>query len=178
MRPGRLPDNMSFTPPPDSAFLQRAIELSELAYRTGKGLPIGCVVVRDGQVVGEGHNELFTRCNPTAHAEMVAIEDACARSGALDLDGCEMYTTLEPCPMCLAAVYWAKIRVVYFANSSRAALEAGFDDMFILRELTAAPDRRRILTIGMPSEDAARVLREWKSRDLAAAQPWARDGRG
>jgi len=169
---------MIATTPPDLAFLQRAIELSDLAHRTGKGLPIGCVIAREGKVVGEGHNEIFARRDPTAHAEMVAIEDACARTESLSLSGCDMYTTLEPCPMCLGAVYWAKLRVVYFANSSRDAIDVGFDDTFIFRELTAPPARRRIPTIALPSEDAARVLREWKARGLAAAQPWAPEGEG
>jgi tRNA(Arg) A34 adenosine deaminase TadA len=158
---------------PDSTFLRRAIELSELAYKSGKGLPIGCVIARDGAIVGEGHNEIFARCNPTAHAEMVAIEDACARTRALDLAGCELYTTLEPCPMCLAAIYWAKVCAVYFANSSHDARAVGFDDPFILRELTSPPEQRRIPTIGLPTEGAARVLREWKASGRAAAQPWA-----
>jgi len=153
--------------------MQRAVELSELAYVSGKGLPIGCVIVRQGQILGEGHNEIFVRRNPTAHAEMVTIERACARAESLDLTGCELYTSLEPCPMCFGAVYWAKVNVVYFANSGLDAREVGFDDTFILSELAAAPEQRRIPTIGMPSPDAARVLREWKARDLPAAQPWA-----
>jgi len=151
--------------------MQRAIELSELAYRSGKGLPIGCVIARDGQLLGEGHNEIFARRNPTAHAEMVAIENACARADSLDLAGCALYTTLEPCPMCLAAVYWANIRVVYFASSSHDAREAGFDDRLIASELAAAPEQRRIPSIQVPSEDAARVLREWKALGVNAAQP-------
>jgi tRNA(Arg) A34 adenosine deaminase TadA len=155
--------------------MKRAIELSELAYKSGKGLPIGCVIARDGQIVGEGHNEVFARCNPTAHAEMVAIENACSRSGTVALTGCELYTTLEPCPMCLAAIYWAKVRAVHFANSSQDARAVGFDDPFILRELTAAPEQRRIPSVGQPSEAAAKVLRGWKASGGAAAQPWARE---
>lgn len=157
-------------------YMQRAVELSELAYRSGKGLPIGCVIARDGQIIGEGHNEIFVRSNPTAHAEMVAIERACASLRSLDLGGSELYTTLEPCPMCLAGVYWAKVGIVYFANSSRDAREAGFDDNFILQELTRAPEARRIPTVSAPSADALRVLREWRQRGLSAAQPWTEEG--
>lgn len=151
--------------------MQQAVELSERAYRSGKGLPIGCVIVKAGEVVGAGHNEIFSRTNPTAHAEMVAIEDACRHARSLDLSGCELYTTLEPCPMCLSAAYWARIRVVYFANSSRDAVAAGFADDFILRELTTAPEQRSIPTLGVPNGEALRVLHDWKARGMDAAQP-------
>jgi tRNA(Arg) A34 adenosine deaminase TadA len=158
-----------------TTFMQRAVELSGLAYQSGKGLPIGCVIVRNGAIVGEGHNEIFARCNPTAHAEMVAIEDACKRTSSLRLEGCDLYTSLEPCPMCLAAVYWARVRTVYFANSTRDAIAAGFDDSFILRELTSPPEQRRIQSIATPSDDALRVLHEWRERQLPASQPWTDD---
>ncbi len=156
-------------------YMQRAVELSELAYRSGKGLPIGCVIARGGQIIGQGHNEIFVRSNPTAHAEMVAIERACASLRSLDLAGSELYTTLEPCPMCLAGVYWAKVGVVYFANSSHDAREAGFDDNFILEELTRPPEQRRIPTVSAPSADALRVLREWREQGRSASQPWANE---
>lgn len=89
-------------------FMQRAIELSQIAYKSGKGLPIGCVIVKDNVIIGEGHNEIFSRTNPTSHAEMVAIENTCNNLGSLTLNDCAIYTSLEPCPMCLAAIYWAK----------------------------------------------------------------------
>ena len=85
-------------------FIQRAIELSLVAYKSGKGLPIGCVIVKDNKIIGEGHNEIFFRTNPTAHGEMVAVENACKNLGSLSLNDCIIYSTLEPCPMCLAAI--------------------------------------------------------------------------
>ncbi|MCD6065313.1 MAG: CMP/dCMP deaminase zinc-binding protein [Bacteroidetes bacterium] len=154
------------------AFMQRAVELSELAYKSGKGLPIGCVIVKNGVIVGEGHNEIFSRTNPTAHGEMVAIEDACKQTGDLQLADCDMYTTLEPCPMCLGAIYWAKLRKVYFANTSRDASAVGFDDSFIFREFGLEPQKRQIPMFNTENTGAMKVLREWQSLNSSASQPW------
>lgn len=156
----------------NETFMQRAIELSELAYTSGKGLPIGCVVVKDGKIIGEGHNEIFSRTNPTAHAEMVAIEDACQKTGSLLLEGCDLYTTLEPCPMCLGAIYWAKLNVVYFANTSKDALESGFSDLFIAEEIGKAPEKRRIPMLVMKNSAAIKVLKDWQAKGSTASQPW------
>lgn len=153
-------------------FMQRAIELSEIAYTSGKGLPIGCVIVKDGRIVGEGHNEIFHRTNPTSHGEMVAIEDACKRSGNLLLEGCELYTTLEPCPMCLGAIYWAKVKVVYFANTNDDAAAVGFDDSFIFEEFAKQPQERKIPMFAVRSDGAMKILTDWKSRNIPASQPW------
>jgi len=153
-------------------FMQRAIELSELAYKSGKGLPIGCVIVKDGQIIGEGHNEIFFRSNPTAHGEMVAIEDACRKAGGLNLRECEMYTTLEPCPMCFGAIYWAQIGVVFYANSNADAAEAGFDDCYIFDEIRRLPEERQIGFHSAANKDAKRVLMEWKAQNFPDGQPW------
>jgi len=158
----------------DENFMKRAVVLSEIAYKSGKGLPIGCVIVRNGIIVGEGHNEIFSRNNPTAHAEMVAIENACNQLGNLQLTDCEMYTTLEPCPMCFGAIYWSKLRMVYFANTNKDAADAGFDDSFIFKELQKKPEKRKILLINKNNTEAIKVLKEWQIKNLPTSQPWTK----
>jgi len=157
----------------NAVFMERAILLSEIAYKSGEGLPIGCVIVKDGQIIGEGHNEIFSRSNPTAHGEMVAIENACKNINDLQLADCEMYTTLEPCPMCLGAIYWAKISVVYFANTNKDAAEVGFNDSFIFEEFQLPPDKRKIPMFGENNIAAMQVLQKWKSQNIPAFQPWS-----
>jgi guanine deaminase len=159
----------------EEKFMERAVELSEIAYKSGKGLPIGCVIVRNGIIVGEGHNEIFLRINPTSHAEMVAIENACTQLGDLQLTDCEMYTTLEPCPMCLGAIYWAKLRVIYFANTNKNASEVGFDDSFIFEEFNKSPEKRKIPMIKTNNIGAMKILKEWQSKNLPASQPWTQN---
>ena len=109
-------------------FLQRAIALAESGMRGRRGGPFGAVVVHEGEVVGEGCNEVTSRNDPTAHAEMEAIRDACSRLGRFQLHDCEIYASCEPCPMCLSAIYWARIRTVHFAATRQDAAEIGFDD--------------------------------------------------
>lgn len=157
----------------DPTFMQRAIELSELSYKSGKGLPIGCVIVKSGEIIGEGHNEIFLRKNPTAHGEMVAIENACRYLNDLLLNDCDMYTTLQPCPMCLGAIYWAGLRAVYYANTNKDAANAGFDDSFIFEEFKIEPEKRKIPMKSVRSEEAMRVLKAWKALGQNAAQPWS-----
>lgn len=154
-------------------FMQRAVALSEIAYQTGKGLPIGCVVVKNGVIVGEGHNEIFARINPTAHGEMVAIENACKNTGNLQLSDCDLYTTLEPCPMCFGAIYWAKVRTVYYANNAGDASEVGFDDSFIFKQLVKPKEEQIIPMINVKFALAKKVLADWKLKELNASQPWA-----
>jgi guanine deaminase len=154
-------------------FMKRAIMLSEIAYKSEKGLPIGCVIVRNGKIIGEGHNEIFSRNNPTAHGEMVAIENACKNIGDLQLADCEMYTTLQPCPMCLGAIYWAKLSVIYYANNNENASEAGFDDSFIFEEFQVSPEKRKIPMYDKNNSEAMKVLQDWKSKNISASQPWS-----
>ena len=153
-------------------FMKRALELSRAAYRSGKGLPIGCVIVKDGQIVGEGHNEIFHRTNPTAHAEMVAIEAACSKTGELQLSECDLYTTLEPCPMCAAAVYWAKIRSVFFATSGKAGAKYGFNDDFIRNDLAKSAQHRIIPHFSCDVPEADKMLEDWSAAGLVASQPF------
>jgi tRNA(Arg) A34 adenosine deaminase TadA len=155
-------------------FMQRAIELSQIAYKSGKGLPIGCVIVKDNVIIGEGHNEIFSRTNPTSHAEMVAIENACKNLGSLTLNDCAIYTTLEPCPMCLAAIYWAKLNVIYFANSNEMASKIGFDDSFIFDEIKLHPDKRKMPMFKKDHKKAIEILKEWQSKEISSSQPWTK----
>jgi guanine deaminase len=160
--------NESYNP----EFMKRAVELSRTAYRNGKGLPIGCVIVKDGVIVGEGHNEIFHRTNPTAHAEMVAIEAACARTEDLRLEGCDLYTTLEPCPMCAAAVYWAKIRSVFFVVPGKQGAKYGFNDDFIRNDLARSSPERVIPHFLCEEPEAVKVLDEWTEAGFARSQPF------
>jgi guanine deaminase len=160
----------------NSTFMMRAVELSETAFKSGKGLPIGCVITRNGEIVGEGHNEVFQRLNPTAHAEMVAIERACKKTESVQLSGCHLYSTVEPCPMCLAAIYWAKIDTIYYANTSQQVVEFGFDDSFIFEELRKQPEEREIRSVHVSEPNALYVLERWKDADDSAAYPWDEKG--
>ncbi len=143
-------------------FMQRAVELSETAYKSGKGLPIGCVIVKNNVIIGEGHNEIFLRNNPTAHAEMVAIENACKNENTLQLQDCELYTSLEPCPMCFGAIYWAGLKAVYFAGTNRDAVKAGFADAQIGDEFLKPAHERKIPILHKEHSPAIKVLSDWK----------------
>src|SRR5215510_11805516 len=125
-----------------SKFMREAIRLSFHMMRRNKGGPFGAVVVKGAKIVGRGHNQVTSSNDPTAHAEIVAIRDACRRLRTFDLNGCDLYTSCEPCPMCLSAIYWARLRRVYFGNNRRDAARIGFDDEWIYREV-ALPLRRR-----------------------------------
>ncbi len=142
-------------------FMRRAIELSRENIGTPDGGPFGAVIVKDGRIIGEGTNQVTAANDPTAHAEMVAIRAAAKTLGSFKLDGCEIYTSCEPCPMCLAAIYWARIGKVWFGNTRSDAADIGFDDDFLYREL-AQPMDDRSLKMGqiLPSE-AKQAFQEW-----------------
>lgn len=124
------------------AFMKLAIELAQKKMLEGNGGPFGCIVVKDGRVVAEGFNAVTSRNDPTAHAEVVAIRRACEVLGTFQLSGCELYTSCEPCPMCLGAIYWARPDRVFYASTRKDAMKAGFDDDFIYRELSLPNGRR------------------------------------
>ena len=124
--------------------MQEAIRLSFETMRNNTGGPFGCVIVRDGKVIGTGTNQVLATNDPTAHAEVVAIRAACMALKHFQLDGCEIYTSCEPCPMCMAAIYWARPSRVFYANTRQDAASIGFDDEFIYRELVLPPDTRSI----------------------------------
>jgi tRNA(Arg) A34 adenosine deaminase TadA len=150
--------------PNRETFMQEAIRLSLEMMRAGKGGPFGAVVVRDGEIVGRGWNQVTSTNDPTAHAEIVAIREACRKAGAFFLEGAELYASCEPCPMCLSAAYWARISRVYYAASRKDAAEAGFLDEMIYEELAREAGRRRIPCIGLGREEALAAFREWKQK--------------
>ncbi|MDA8238217.1 MAG: nucleoside deaminase [Chloroflexi bacterium] len=156
------------SPDPDRAtderLLREAIRLSRARMRQGRGGPFGAVVARDGVVVARGWNAVTSTCDPTAHAEVVAIRRACRGLGTFSLAGCVLYASCEPCPMCLAAAYWARVdRLVYAATRDDAA-RAGFDDALIYREVPLPPEARSLPTDQLLHAEGAAVLGEWLAK--------------
>jgi tRNA(Arg) A34 adenosine deaminase TadA len=144
-------------------FMRRAIALSAEAAAAGGG-PFGAVIVRDGAIIAEGRNQVTLRCDPTAHAEVVAIRAACAALGRFDLRGCEIYSSCEPCPMCLAAVYWARLDRLTFANGREDAAAIGFDDEFLYKELPRPLTERSIPTAQSLRDEALMVFEQWAAK--------------
>lgn len=142
-------------------FMARAIELAIENVRSGGGGPFAAVIVKDGRVVAEGTNCVTSTNDPTAHAEVVAIRAACAALGSFQLDGCDLYTTCEPCPMCLGAIYWARPARVYCASRAADAAEAGFDDTFIYEEIERPYAGRKIPFHEVMREDSLACFRAW-----------------
>lgn len=145
----------------DRFFMQRAIELARMGVEMNLGGPFGCVVARDGEILGEGNNGVTSLNDPTAHAEIVAIREACAKLGSFQLDGCTIYTSCEPCPMCLGAIYWARPARVFYACTRDDAAEIGFDDRFIYEELEKANDEREMVLMNLMRGEALEVFRRW-----------------
>ncbi len=143
--------------------MRRAIELSLRNVREGTGGPFGAVVVRDGDVIAEGSNEVTAGNDPTAHAEIVAIRNACRALAAFQLTGCEIYTSCEPCPMCLGAIYWARPDTVYYGNCRADAAAIGFDDAFIYSEMPVAVELRKIPMRQMLRDEAHDAFRQWSA---------------
>ncbi len=146
-------------------FLREAIRLSIEKMHAGQGGPFGAVVARDGEIVGRGWNQVTSANDPTAHAEIVAIRDACARLRTFSLAGCEIYASCEPCPLCLSAVYWSRIERVYYAASCDDAAAAGFDDQELYRELARPAAERRIPMDQSLREEALEAMRAWMSKE-------------
>ena len=144
-------------------FMARAIELSIEGVQSGRGGPFGAVIVRDGEILGEAVNQVTSTKDPTAHAEMLAIRMACAKLGSFELKNCELYTSCEPCPMCLGAIYWARLARVYFASTAEDAAKIGFDDSLIYSELRQAHANRRIPVIQMMHEEALAGFHAWEA---------------
>lgn len=146
-------------------FLERAIELSRQGMQSGKGGPFGCVIVKDGKIVGEGYNQVTTTNDPTAHAEVVAIRNACQNLNTFQLTGCDVYASCEPCPMCLGAIYWARPKRVIYANTKKDAAAINFDDQFIYDEIKKPDDKRGIIFIHQPHQNATEVFQQWKNME-------------
>jgi len=145
-------------------FMARAVQLSIDNVRSGRGGPFGAVVVRDGKIIAEGVNRVTSANDPTAHAEVLAIRQACANLGVYHLEDCELYTSCEPCPMCLGAIYWAHLSRLYFANTAADAAEIGFDDSFLYGELKKPRLQRRIPTVQIMREEALAGFRAWAAK--------------
>ena len=146
-------------------FLQRAVDLSLQGMEAGKGGPFGCVIVKEGTILAEGYNLVTSQLDPTAHAEIVAIREACRRLGAYQLEGCTLFSSCEPCPMCLGAIYWARPLAVYYAGTREDAAKAGFDDAFIYGEIARRGEFRSIPFIHVPLEGAEKAFGEWRRRE-------------
>ena len=149
--------------PDHKAYMQEAVALSRHSLTEQEGGPFGCVIVKDGSIIGRGWNKVIALNDPTAHAEVVAIRAACAHLGDFQLTDCTLYSSCEPCPMCLGAIYWARASVVYFANTRDDAAAVGFDDQFIYHELGLPLAERNIPLIGMDKGEAMKVFQEWKA---------------
>lgn len=146
------------------AFMREAIRLSRGSIETHGG-PFGAVIVQGDAIVGRGQNRVTNLNDPTAHAEIQAIREACASLGVFSLRGCEIYTSCEPCPMCLSAIYWARLDRIYYAADRADAAAIGFDDEFLYREVPKPPSRRRIPMLQVSREDALSALRTWETTD-------------
>lgn len=151
-------------------FLERAINLSRSGMMERMGGPFGCVIVYNDQIVGEGYNKVTSLNDPTAHAEVIAIREACKNLKSYELIDCDLYSSCEPCPMCLGAIYWARIRRVTFANTRTQASAIGFDDDHIYKEINVHLADRQISFIHQPHPEAERVFRDWK--DWEGKQPY------
>ncbi|HSM76083.1 MAG TPA: nucleoside deaminase [Bryobacteraceae bacterium] len=143
-------------------FMREAIRLSRFGMQSGFGGPFGAVVVRRGKIIGRGFNAVTSTNDPTAHAEIIAIRQACKKLKTFHLEDCVLYASCEPCPMCLAAIYWARIPKVYFANTRKDAAQIGFDDDLIYREIPRPPARRRLLMRQMLRSEAQPIFVQWR----------------
>lgn len=142
--------------------MQEAIRLSIENVRSGHGGPFGAVIVKDGQVIASGANEVTDSNDPTAHAEVVAIRRACEILGSFQLEGCEIYCSCEPCPMCLGAIYWARPAKVFYANTKKDAAEINFDDDFIYQEIELPVGERKMPTIQIMRNEALEAFELWR----------------
>jgi len=147
-----------------NAFMARAIQLSLESVRSGSGGPFGAVIVLKDDIIAEGVNQVTARNDPTAHAEVLAIRQACSKLGTFELAGCELYTSCEPCPMCLGAIYWARLARVYYANAAADAAAIGFDDSLIYAELKAPHAERSIPAVQIMREEALAAFRAWAEK--------------
>ncbi|CAN5270346.1 guanine deaminase [soil metagenome] len=146
-------------------FMQRAIEIAKEGMVNNEGGPFGCVVVKNGSIIAEGNNKVSSANDPTAHAEIVAIRKACKHLDSFQLDGCDIYTSCEPCPMCLGAIYWARPDHIYYAATRHDAANVGFDDSFIYDEISVPDNERSIPTQTIGREDALKLFEHWKRKE-------------
>jgi guanine deaminase len=146
-------------------FMQEAIKMGVDGMNANDGGPFGCVIVRGDKIVGRGHNKVISTNDPTAHAEVSAIRDACKNLNSFQLDDCEIYTSCEPCPMCLGAIYWARPKKIYYANNRRDAANIGFDDSLIYDEINKPLEKRLINIECIGREDALKMFEQWTNKN-------------
>ena len=149
----------------EEKYMMEAIALSKKAIEHNEGGPFGCIVVKDDEIIGRGNNKVILENDPTAHAEIVAIRDACKHLGTFQLNGCEIYTSCEPCPMCLGAIYWARPEKIYYANTREDAADAGFDDSMIYKEIKLDIDSRKIPATNLCRDDAFVIFEKWIKKE-------------
>ncbi|MES2811320.1 MAG: nucleoside deaminase [Bacteroidota bacterium] len=145
-------------------FMNEAIEQSRYGMKNNEGGPFGAVIIKEGKVIGRGNNRVTSSNDPTAHAEVVAIRDACKNLNSFQLDGCVLYTSCEPCPMCLGAIYWARPDKVFYANTREDAANIGFDDDLIYNEINVPLSDRKIEFEQINREEALKVFQEWSEK--------------
>ena len=156
---------MKYTEEELQKFMKRAIELSEIGMDNNHGGPFGAVVVKNGEIVGEGYNLVTSSNDPTAHGEVTAIRNACKNLNTFDLSGCVLFTSCEPCPMCFSAIYWANIDEVFYGNDKHDARAAGFRDDFIYDELDKPADKRSKRMLQINREEAWQVFQKWIAKE-------------
>lgn len=149
----------------EEKFMKAAIALGEKGVANGEGGPFGCVIVKDDKIIGRGNNKVISNNDPTAHAEIMAIRDACKTLGSFQLDDCEVYTSCEPCPMCLGAIYWARPKIIYYGNTKEDAAKIGFDDSMIYEEMKTCASDRKIPAINISREKANVSFKKWHQNE-------------
>ncbi len=149
----------------EEKFMLEAIALSQRAIDNNEGGPFGCIVVNNDEIIAYGNNKVITNIDPTAHAEIVAIREACRHLGSFQLTNCEIYSSCEPCPMCLGAIYWARPKIIYYANTREDAAAIGFDDTLIYGEMNAGLNDRIIPVINLSRINALKVFQNWADRN-------------
>jgi guanine deaminase len=145
----------------DKEFMQQAIALAVENVTSGRGGPFGAVIVKDGKVIATGANQVTATNDPTAHAEVTAIRNACTSLAAFQLEGCDIYTSCEPCPMCLAAIYWARCRTIYYGCTAADAAKAGFDDAYLYEEMKKPLGERTLPGVNLLPEEAWKAFAAW-----------------
>ena len=146
-------------------FMKEAIDLARKGVDNNEGGPFGCVVVKEGKIIGRGNNQVTLNRDPSAHAEILAIREACAHLDSHQLEGCVIYTSCEPCPMCLGAIYWARPEKVYYAGTRKDAAKSGFDDAFIYEQIALLPGDRRIEFRQMGQKEAQQAFARWDEKE-------------
>jgi tRNA(Arg) A34 adenosine deaminase TadA len=149
----------------EEKFMEEAIALAEKGIKNDEGGPFGCVVVKNDKIIGRGNNKVTSTNDPTAHAEIIAIREACKNLATYQLEDCEIYTSCEPCPMCLGAIYWARPKVIYYGNSRKDAAKIGFDDSMIYDEISSDLSSRKIPVINICRKEANQTFAKWQQKE-------------